>query len=670
MVKRIVGIALALLMLVPLFCFNAFAEDGVISVGKKYTVEYSTPIEHAYPKLAYKSEKKLTDGKTASTASYNDSEYVHLYRGTAAIVTIDLESIMAVSSVTIGQLQQKSAGICCSRYLEIYVSEDGTNFGFAGRVDNSLLITDSTAKRIELKAMLDKSYKARYVRAVFSSDIFTYVDEISVYGGSDISSASAGTPVETEEKGFAGGIDDINSVCLMYVATQYTPEMMKPYFAYIDASGKATDKMFDSLLFLGMPDISGTDGNMLQADMQNFVAKALSKDYNIGALNTVVGELKSELGLADDYKYPIFFSVPYVTPYNSSFGEIDGASINPNSLENRSKIIKWYIDYVENEYAACNYDNLELKGFYWFEESINHSISTYESKLVAYFNDYSHEKGYKTMWIPYYSSSGIDEAMDLGFDSVTMQSGYAFDGGSEVGQAEPQVCNDAAAVAKKLGLNGIEFELDVFKTEFAKRFQKYVSAAYGAGIMENGMITMYQVGDNLYRSAINQNGVGREVYELTYEYISGKYKEAAPVIKEGATITLKVDSFANGRLDITDEDNKKSELRIANIEKPEGLYFFAEGNGYFEVQSYDCLPGTYLARLSVTDGNNVSNTVEITIIVEPAENTETSDSSLASGGDDNNGNTLLFVLIGVGVLLVAAAAFAVIKIRSSKKDKN
>lgn len=670
--KKLLGIALALLMLLPLCAFGADAADEVISKGKSYTVEYSTPIDNAYPNQAYKSEKKLTDGEIAKSAAYNDSAWLSFYRGTAVSVTVDLESVMAVSSVVLGELQYKTAGIYCSRYLEIYVSENGSDFGFAGKVENSLAITDNAAKRVEFKVTLDKAYKARFVRAVFSSDVFTYVDELSVYGNSDAASAASAEPVNTEENSYAGDVDGIKSVCLMYTASEYTTQTLKPYFAYLDTAGKAVDTMFDSLLFLAMPVTNSADGYMRQADMQSFVSGALAADKNIGALNTVVGELKSELGLAEDYKYPIFISVPFVGLYNGAFGEIDGKTVSSNSLAERSAIVKWYIDYVEQEYSACGYDNLELKGFYWFAESINHSISAHESELVAYFNDYSHEKGYKTMWIPYYSSSGIDEAMDLGFDSVTMQSGYAFDGGSEVGSAKPETVNDAAAVAKKHGLNGIEFEVDVGKSEYVKRFSKYVSAAYGAGIMEDGMITMYQVGDNLYRSAMGVSNVTREIYELTYEFISGNYYESAPVIKEGATITLPVESFANGKLEVTDEDNKKTELKIAHIEKPDGIYFAAEGNGYFEVQTYDCEPGTYTARLSVTDGNNVSNTVEITIIVEPASESGaegTQEQSDNTDNGENDGNTLVIVLIAVGALLVVAAVVAVIKIRSSKKDK-
>ena len=67
--------------------------------------------------------------------------------------------------------------------------------------------------------------------------------------------------------------------------------------------------MFDAMLFLGMPVTSSADGFMRQNDMKSFVSVAMGANNNMGALNTVVGQLKSELGLADDFKYPVFFSV-------------------------------------------------------------------------------------------------------------------------------------------------------------------------------------------------------------------------------------------------------------------------------------------------------------------------------------------------------------------------
>lgn len=672
MLKKLVVSILTLLMLVPMLVSSVSADDGIISEGKSYTLEYAVPIENAYPKKAYKKEKALTDGVKAATDSMSDKAWLELYRGTSVAVTIDLEEVMAVNKVTVSQFQNKTAGIKCSRYVKVFVSEDGETFGFAGEVNDGRLATYTAAKRVSFTVDLKEDYKARYVRVEFSSDVFTFVDEVSVYGNSDADSAITAEPYVEEEKGLSGDIDGIKSVCLMYIASNYTADTIKPYFAYIDNTGTVKDTMFDSLLFLGMNSPYIYDGRQTMSidGMIKFVEDTLSPTTNVGALNTVVGELKDDLGLDADYKYPIFLTVPTIGYSNEEFDPKGDGKLRYNNLENRSAIVKWYIDYLEAEFEKSGFENLYVKGLYWFEEGINHSNSTHENELVKYFNDYAHDKGYKTMWIPYYSSEGIEESKELGFDSVTMQSGYAFDNSSsEVGAAKEAVCKDAAAAAKKYGLNGTEFEVDMYVKDYAKRLAKYVSAAYGAGIMENGMITMYQSGDHLYQSSIGQGGAGRNIYELTYKYISGQYAESAPSIKEGITITLPVDDYANARLEVVDEDTKKSDLRIAELEKPEGIYFSASGNGFVEVQTYNCQPGTYVARLSVTDGSNVSNTVEVTVIVEPREGTEETSADVSDG--DNSGNNVLWIVIaiGAGVLVLAGAAFAVIKIRSSKKDK-
>lgn len=674
MIKRFLSVLIALLFVIPFSVFTVDAADGVISVGKSYTVEYYTAVENAFPKKAYKQENKLTDGVIAKNNSMSDSAWLELYRGTAVQVTIDLGEVMSVTGATLGEYQYRSAGIWCSRYLEIYVSENGTDFGLVGRTENNNLITQTQQKRVEFKVTLDKAYKARYVRAVFSSDVFTYVDEISVYGGKDVSNAVSAEKTVIPEKEIGGDIDGINSVCLMYTATNYTPETIKPYFAYVDKSGKPVDTMFDAMLFLGMPVTSSADGFMRQNDMKSFVSVAMGANNNMGALNTVVGQLKSELGLADDFKYPIFFSVPNIGIYSDSFGEIDGQSVSSNNLDNRTKIVKWYIDYVEEQFKASNFDNLTLKGFYWFAESIDYAHSTYEPALVKNFNDYSHEKGYKTMWIPFYSAAGVDVAKDLGFDSVTMQSGYAFNGGEEVGSAAPQVCKDAAIAAKRFGLNGLEFEVDCYVNDYAKRFEKYVNAAYGAGLMEKGMITMYQVGDHLYQSS--KGTFNRSVYDLTYEFISGKYTECAPVIEGDITLTVTVGDYVRGKFVVKDEDTSAANLEVIGLQKIEGLYIEAYGNGRINVEAANATPGTYETTLAVTDGTNVSNTIKVTVVVLPAEGDASADSgdqdaSLGNGGEpaqNENDGILLVIIIAVGgVLVVAAVIFAVIKIRSSKK---
>lgn len=665
--KRFISLFVALsLICLPIFSLSAAAEDEIVSVGKSYTVEYETEIKNAYPKKEYISETKLTDGKTDFSARYSNEEWTEFYRGTAVKVTIDLGSVMSVSRVVLGELQHKLYGIYCSRYVEVQVSEDGGKFGFAGRLDDPEKILSDEVGRVEFDVALDQSYKARYVRVIFSSDVFTLADEISVYGNSDASGAASADPIaETADIGFAKPIDGISNISLMYTGSEYSEEQLKYYFAYHDSTGKPIAKMFDSMLFLGATKTDAKDGYARKSDMMSFVSTALSSDRNIGALNSVVGDLKETIGYSADYKYPIFVSIPFIGVFESSFGEINGKSVSASTLAERKAIAEWYIDYLTEEFGKCGYENLELKGIYWFEESIRYNLSSHEEELIKYFNEYAHSKGYKTIWIPYFTAAGIDKVPELGFDAVTMQSGYAFRGSEEVGEAKAESVNDCAAAAKRYGM-GMEFEVDMNVEKYFDRFAQYVHVAYTEGLMNDGIMMMYQVGDNIYRSAIG-NDIGRELYELTYKYNSKTYAESAPVIASGATLTVKVGGYANTKLEITDEDTPKMRLKIANLEKPEGIFFAAEGSGFIEVQAADSQPGTYTARLSVTDGYNESNTVEITIIVEPGEETHAeSESSDADAG--SNGGTVLYIVIAI-IAVVAILAAAVIIMRSKKINK-
>ena len=649
------------------------ADKNVVSVGASYTVTYLTPIENAYPKLAYTPETKLTDGKIAK-ADYGDPAWLTLYRGTAVQVDIDLGSITAVSGVKIGELQLKSYGVLCSRYLRVYLSEDGENYCFAGEFTDDKTVTSDTKKRVELECSLDKSYLARYVRAEFSSDIFTMVDEVSVLGSETSSASAPGDDYFVrEKKGIASSIDGISSVCLIYTSANATQEMLKPYVAYVDASGEAQDKMFDSLLFLGMPSTASGSKYMHKEDMEKFVDMVMgdSTGLNLTALDTVVGSLKGGI-FAEDYKYPVFIAVPFPGVFSESFGEIDGKKITGSNLANREKIVDWYIGFLSERFNGCGFENLELKGLYWFEEIIQYGLSSDEEELVAHFNESAHEKGFKTMWIPYYSASGIDVIDKLGFDAVTMQSGYAFDGSDETGTPAPQACDDCAAAAELFGM-GMEFEVDMNRNKYYDRFAQYVHSAYRAGIMDGGIMAMYQVGNHLYQSAVGSASI-RNLYELTYKYCSKNYTEKAPVITSGATVTIKTGEYMNNKLEIIDEDTPLNQLKIAQMNKPSGIFFSATGNGFFELEAYNTEPGTYVASFSVTDGFNESNLVEVVITVEPAveESSQTPESSVeesivsAEPPSEHGPAIWIIAVIAAAVLVIAAVAVIIYKTKNKK----
>ncbi len=668
MIKRILVIAAAALVAFAALPFSAAAEGKIVSEGKSYTVEYSTPVENAYPNLAYTPEEKLTDGKKSS-ADYNDKNWLTLYRGTSVSVTIDLGAEQAVSRVTFGELQLKAYGVYCSRWAKVYASADGEAFGLVGSAEHPDWVMSDAKSRVEYDIAFD-AVRARYIRAVFSSDVFTMVDEISVYASesSDISPIPA--PEKEEEKGFVDSesLDGIGSICLMYVSHGYTRETIKPYIAYVDKKGEVKDGFFDSLLFLSMPSTDSEDGHMRQADFEKYIDNVLGNAFsNLGALDYTFGEIKESIGYGKEDKYPVFVAMPDIGVFTDAFGVINGKTVTCADYESRAAVTEWFVDHFTERFNAEGFENVELKGFYRFAESIEYSRSPDEVALAKHFTDYCREKGFKSIWIPYYSAAGIDEA--LGFDAVTMQSGYAFNPGAETGEAKAGVTDNCAAICKKYGM-GMEFELDLNVKGYSEKYRQYIHSAYRSGLMENGVMMMYQVGDHLFRCSESSTRAEREIYDLTYQYCSATYVEYAPVI-EGAELTVAAESFGKGRFNVTDEDTPVGQLRVAEIEKPEGIYISVSGDGIFTVETYGSKPGTYITRFSVTDGYNISNTAEITIIVQGGEDDESKDASssdAASGAEEKSGGFPVWLIIaGAAIILVAAAVFIIF--RRSAKNK-
>ena len=172
MIKRILSSILLVSFLLSAFAVSGVAASTNLAAGKSYTVEYDSKIDNAYPNRAYKQESALTDGKLASRASYSDTAFLKLYRGTAVSVTIDLGEACAVSSVELRTLQMKTAGIQCARYVHVAVSTDGETFGTVGSVYDNKSVTSATASIVTHTVSLDQAYAARYVRVTFSCDVY------------------------------------------------------------------------------------------------------------------------------------------------------------------------------------------------------------------------------------------------------------------------------------------------------------------------------------------------------------------------------------------------------------------------------------------------------------------------------------------------------------------
>ena len=444
-------ILLLILIAAPMMTMNVSAADTNIALNKSYTIEYDSPIENAYPNFVQEdSGKKLTNGKkSGASPAASDSAWLRLYRGTTITVTIDLGGVFSVNKVNLTQLNINAAGINCSRYLYASVSEDGEKFGTVGEIIDTKSVTDTSISKINRNFEFDGYYKARYVRVAFSSDVWVYIDEIEVIGTDDASLGKS-APIDGQKQftnAFPTDVNGLRNIMLMYCGKYLRGSVsnvgsnrydhLLPFFAYLDSGMKPVDKMFDGMLFLPLqPNASKDDEsadysfaklNGWQYYLDSVIGTDGEVEENIAALNTVVGENKTNLGYAEDYKYPVYISVPYIEKSDTVvFGEVDGELIVPSTLESRLKIVEWFIDKVISSFNAAKFEHIQLNGFYWHNEVVPYAKSEFEDDLIMGFNAYVHSKDYSSIWIPYYCAPGYETWRELGFDAAVLQNGYAF----------------------------------------------------------------------------------------------------------------------------------------------------------------------------------------------------------------------------------------------------
>ena len=663
-----------------------------IAAGKSYTVEFAQPIDNAFPAKAYKPEGKLTDGLTAS-ASLGDSNWLHLYRGMEVSVTIDLGETMAVGGFEMSMLNYNSAGVHPSMYVNMLVSTDGVSFSTVLTCEDSDSVWSQKNAVIDYSANSDTLYSARYVRLVFNSMVNTYVDEIAVYGKESDGSETVAVPDNPTEykNSFCSEVDGNKNIVLLYTGEYYggsktgigslSAEQIKPYFAYTDATGNVSDTMFDSILFLPLFPGDDFDYSFQKADgWEAYIDNLLGTESgtNISALDKLVDEYRTVLGLSDDYTYPIYVAIPYVEFSATDVFDATGVrgATRPDGLDSRLSIVKWFVDEFISRLDASGIKNVSLEGFYWYCEGIGYADSDHEAAFVTASNDYVHSLGYSSIWIPYYGSPGVDHWEELGFDAVTLQPGYAFDSSNSVtGKRDPACVEDTIEYARKYGL-GLEFELGSNCTTLDEFnvYYRYLYDAWRLGVMEDGITMYYQGGGpgSYYTMSHSYNSFSRRAYDLTYKFLKKDFASYSPVIEEGQIIEAVSGKKTAGKLVVTDDDSKSSDLDVYEISGPGHGKLTIEGDGFYVYTSESGYTGEDSFVFSVTDGFGVSDTVTVTITVTSASEPGNSESSAVDISEESsNGfgrNIVLIVCITIaGAVLAAATVYVVLARRRNKK---
>ncbi|MBQ9847990.1 MAG: DUF4855 domain-containing protein [Clostridia bacterium] len=339
--------------------------------------------------------------------------------------------------------------------------------------------------------------------------------------------ASAKMPDPSELNGY-------ENLCLTYTFNtsrydngRHTVEDLRPYVAYYDEKGNIKDYFFDSYLFLpcvqrgpsGAPMHASSDNPTKAIDWTSFVKDTFADGYNVDALEAAFGNAKNALG-DPDKKAGVFFTILYPTRTSTSFGVLDGKSLDFSKKEDRKYAIKWIIDEQLRLYNEAGYKNLELVGFYWLEEYLmNYSHTEEDKELFNYAADYLHSLGLKFIWIPWYKAYGYSFWDELGFDVACMQPNLFW-----MSNPDSERVADSIELSSQYGLS-MEMEIDYNAFSSNDHFERYLT------YLEDGMkygamdsVKMYYQGGKtgVYYAAATYSGARhRVVYDLTYKYAKG-----------------------------------------------------------------------------------------------------------------------------------------------------
>ncbi|MBB6634818.1 DUF4855 domain-containing protein [Cohnella thailandensis] len=529
------------------------AELVNLALGRSYTLETPYPADSQFGRTesAHPDDTglQLTDGVYGGTAFSNSAYVGRIWQG-SRIVTIDLGEPGTVERIGVHVLQDNASGIFAPSKIAYYVSLDGEKWE---RLQDgvSRLPTTEAGPVTQTICIQGIDKQARYVKAEIPVTSWVFMDEIEVLGTRDLSGKKPHpTPDHSRKddgypKAGSKQAAGISNQVLLYTGEwqyepadwiSYTKEDLKPYVSYVDAEMNRVDYMFDGFLFLQYATLlnganygaSGKPTN--KADWEKSLDRLFRADYDLGALDQAVAEAKQELKQkGKKYEAKVVLSIPYPRPDQSDFGDVDGDGVSENlnaaevgedkALENRAKVVKWYVDEAYARWKDAGYENITLSAFYWFNEFLSRQTSESEDDLIRLVSDYVHGKGAKLQWIPYYFARGWSDWNEVGFDTALMQPNYLFQ------NTTAERLDTIAQAAYDHGM-GVEMEMsDGVLTDPALRDKYYAYLNKGAehGYM-NSFKAFYQQVKTIKKAAESTDPAAREVYDKTYRYLKGVYQ--------------------------------------------------------------------------------------------------------------------------------------------------
>lgn len=533
--------------------------------------------------------KVMTDGVFSYDHNIHNGLFFKFCQGDGRRIIFDLEHLSAVEKLTISFCDIADWAVHAPPSVSVVLSEDGVHWHRIGEIPVSAAEKPNIS-RGELN--LKNAVKARYVAFSFPVTIWAGVDELQVFGRRSDKNAlpTAGYPSVYEEstankrkepsEDLLGGAEHL---CLMYHSKDcapYTVADLLPYVAYLDKGMTIKDTMFDSFLFLyttgQMPSGGSAFGNSTKSDWDWCIEDLFRDGVNLDALEVAAGQVKQTLGLSADFKYNVTMTIYYPGSDMKNFGDVDGDGISDDFTvyENRMKAIRQYVEEIEARFAAENYQNIRLVGYYWWHEAIEQNEDDLK-RMLNEISEYLHAGDRDFFWIPYHCAPGFSAWRSYGFDIACMQPNYVF-------KAETPYTNLAnnEKYTKLYGM-GVEMEIDnacLSDRLFYKKYMEYIALGAETGYMTDTVNMYYQSIGIFGEAARSASYMARSVYDVTYHYIKGDLKNV-PDTLEPHTFEAEKNKIFKGELGL--DGRALREFKISALPEHGTVAFCDDGSFYY-----------------------------------------------------------------------------------------
>ncbi len=385
----------------------------------------------------------------------------------------------------------------------------------------------------------------------------------------------------------------------------WNEQNLRPYVTHLYADGHR-DWFFDSFIFNETIRSTPDRGNVVlgnasagqvpsvKEDWEWWVDHVFAPDHDLHALDKLIGKYKKELG-EPRMRHKVIISACAPCKDGSgggavwadiNWGEINGTKINLARKQHRIIATNWHIDQIKKRFEDEHFENIDLAGIYWIEESLFSN-----SDILPAVNAHIKSIGLRSYWIPYwenndqYALSGMDK---YGFDMVWRQPNYFFYKTGSYDLPDYQQLVDCIESSKKWGL-GLELEFETqdksngmheVSEKMHQRLIDYIDAFEKYGVWDESGVAHYGGSKGFVDMAASSDPVNQATMDRLASFVAKRQSAFAGISDVKADKHVKI--AYTGPCEIFIAADSASVYDIA------GTTIF-KGNGRVQ-----CQPGIYI----------------------------------------------------------------------------